>query len=144
MGFAIQPDEICIPCFARVYIVACQGSGVSIKSRCPDVDKRTPQDPLRKCMSHVQITRWAHCQRQVTFLLNLHIPVQQAHRTNKKRPSGMLLSFRWNLEKHPLPCILHSFQALPAKFSRNPSVNDRWDMGQTGRKSQIMYDFNWI
>ncbi len=23
---------------------------------------------LRKCMSHVQITRWAHCQRQVAFL----------------------------------------------------------------------------
>ncbi len=39
----------------------------------------------KKCMSHVQITRWAHCQRQVAFLyiVSLLIVYRDKERTEK-------------------------------------------------------------
>ena len=43
----------------NIYIVACQGSGVSIKSCCPNADKRTPQDPLA-CFINQQLTRYTN------------------------------------------------------------------------------------
>ncbi len=41
-----QAFNVALAYWGGGYIVVCQGSGVSIKNRHANADKRTPQDPL--------------------------------------------------------------------------------------------------